>query len=214
VPTTTNPFLDDPAKAEVFEEGLIAGFNDPDGSDFRPFAPELLEAFQQGFQDGRADKNEGPFDRAFRWAEKTEVGELAEHAFMFFVFHVADHLFKDFTGAKTTGIPVIDLFLLAATGIAGDTKLQELSPDFRAGFNRDEDDPDIHYIAMCPRSDHDRVVSGVTNDGYFLGPDRRNIAAAIDDMNAHGHPEAFVTRCSLKDNTCGSVWVGVPTNFK
>jgi hypothetical protein len=212
---TSNPFTDDPTKADVFEQGYVAGFMDPDSSDFRPFAPDLLEAFQQGFQAGRVDRSTPPtVDPASRWLAKPEAEQLregnglaegGEHVAMFAVFHGLDHVFKDVAAKEFSPIPLIELVILALQ--LQDTPLQELPPDFRAEFNRGEDDPAIHYIAMCPRSDHDLTAAGATPDGYWLGLDRSHFLDAVDDTMAHGHSEAFVARCSLQDDTCGPVWI-------
>src|ERR1700758_5156336 len=79
--TTTNPFQDDPVKAEVFEQGLIAGFNDPDGNNFRPFPEDLLDVFQQGFQVGRGDKGSAPEGNAsFMWMSSEDIANLEEGA--------------------------------------------------------------------------------------------------------------------------------------
>lgn len=219
MPVDSNPFVNDPVKADVFEQGYAAGFMDPDSSDFRPFAPDLLDAFQQGFQTGRVDRSTPPVAGvSSRWLSATEVGALEtnselpeglEHAILFVIFHAADHMFKDVANlpkGTVSPIPLIDLFLLAA-GISQDTPPAELPPDFRREFNRDEIDPNIHYLAMCPRQDHAQTTPGVTSVGYWTGSDRSSFFAAFDDRSAHGHSEAFVARCDLNANTCGAVWL-------
>jgi hypothetical protein len=207
---TTNPFLDDPAKAEVFEQGLIAGFNDPDGIDFRPLVPDLLDVFQQGFQAGRGDKSSAPAgDTSLRWLSKPEASKLEdfEDVLILALTTLLDHLFE------TTKFSVIDIVHLALSP-GGDTRLGPLPPDFRAGFNADVSDPAIHFIAVCPRSDHTQTSPGVTSDGHWTGQDRNSLLDAINDMTAHEHAEAFVARCDFNDKTCGPMWVGIPTNFK
>jgi hypothetical protein len=39
--------------------------------------------------------------------------------------------------------------------------------------------------------------------GIWLVGIRRSMFDAIIDMNAHGHAEVFVVRCSLEDSACG-----------
>ena len=201
--TTVNPFQDDPVKAEVFEQGLTAGFNDPDGSDFRPFPSDLLQAFQEGFQVGREDKNPPPGPAVVEWMTKDDVANfenLGEEAVLLALTLLLDHLFE------TAVFSCVDVVKLALDP-AGDTQLQPLPPDFRAGFNAEESDPAIHFIAVCPRPDHDQVSPGVTGDGHWTGQDRNSFLDAVNDMTAHGHSETFVARCDFNDNTCGPVWL-------
>jgi len=205
--TTTNPFQDDPTEAAVFEEGLMAGFNDPDQSDCRPFSPELLQIFQEGFQIGREDKSAPAGDAQRAWLSKEDAAKLAERAEegaeeieQLALTLLLDHLFE------TAAFSCVDLVKLALDP-SGDTPLQPLPPDFRAGFNVEDTDPAIHFIAVCPRSDHAQVSPGVTGDGHWTGQDRSKFLDAIDDMTAHEHSEAFVARCDFNDNTCGAVWL-------
>lgn len=215
MPIDSNPFASDPIKAEIFEQGYLFGFMDPDSNDFRPLAPDLLEVFQQGFQSGRTDRSAPPVgDQTCRWLTAAEVETLhesgalpesIEHAIVFLACHAADHIFKDFSGTRISPFPWIDVFIFTQ-GLT-DVQLQEVPPDFRAMFNLPENDPSIHYAVMCPRTDHDNTTAGVTTDGYFVGPNHNNLFDAANDMNAHGHHEAFVARCNLNDNTCGIVWL-------
>lgn len=201
--TTINPFPDDPAKAEVFEQGLIAGFNDPDGNDFRPFPPDLLEVFQQGFQTGREDKNAPPGPAVVQWMTEEDVenfNDTGKEAVLLALTLLFDHIYEN------PLFSCIDLVKLALDP-AGDTQLQPLPPDFRAGFNAEDTDPAIHFLALCPRSDHDQVSPGVTSDGHWIGSDHNSFLDAVDEMRAHGHSEAFVARCDFNDNTCGPVWL-------
>jgi hypothetical protein len=202
--TTINPFQDDPAKAEVFEQGLIAGFNDPDGSNFRPFPPDLLGVFQQGFQVGRGDKASAPGnDRSFTWMSNEDIANLqegAEEVEQLALTLLLEHILEN------PAFSLVDVVKLAFEP-AGDVQLQPLPPDFRAGFNVEDTDPALHFIAVCPRSDHDQVSPGVTNDGHWTGQGRSSLLDAVTDMTAHEHSEAFVARCDFNDNTCGPVWL-------
>ncbi|MGA7314268.1 MAG: hypothetical protein WBX22_09870 [Silvibacterium sp.] len=206
--TTTNPFPNDPDKAEVFDQGYSAGFMDPDGSDFLPLAPDLLEVYQQGFQAGRGDKSSGPSgDGSQRYLSRTEAAGLSEDAKegietieWAVILFLLDELFE--TGAFSF-LDVVEL----ALSPGGDTQLGPLPPDFRAGFNVDNTDPAIHYLALCPRSDHTLTSPGVTNDGHWTGQDRNRFEDALSDMTAHEHSAAFIVRCNLNDNTCGPVWL-------
>jgi hypothetical protein len=203
MPTTVNPFQDDPVKADVFEQGLIAGFNDPDGSDFRPFPADLLAAFQEGFQVGREDKSAPPGPAVVEWMteeDATNFKDSGKEAIMLALTLLLDHLYE------TPAFSCIDIVKLAFDP-AGDTPLQPLPPDFSAGFNVEDADPAIHFLAVCPRSDHDQVSPGVTGDGHWVGPDHNSFLDAVSDMTSHGHSEAFVARCDFNDNTCGPVWL-------
>jgi hypothetical protein len=219
MPIDSNPFVSDPVKADVFEQGFAAGFMDPDSSDFRPLSADLLDAFQQGFRAGRTDRSAPPVAGvSSKWLLPTEVGtlhtnnELPEglvHAIMIALFHGADHMFKDVASlpaGTVTPIPLIDLVMIALD-IPGDTSLGELPPDFSREFNRAETDPKIHFIGLCPRQDHTQTSPGVTSVGYWTGQDRSGLFDAADDIAAHGHSEAFVARCDLNAGTCGAVWL-------
>jgi hypothetical protein len=205
------------AKTRPLEQGYVAGFMDPDSSDFRPFAPDLLAVFQQGFQVGRSDRSAPPVGGATLLTPAEirtlhtdgELPEGLEHAIIFCLFHGADHIFKDVARlpeGAVTPIPLIDLVILAL-GIEQDAPPAELPPDFSREFNRDESDPNIHYLGLCPRQDHTQASPGVTSVGYWTGPDRSSLFDAADDIAAHGHSEALVARCDLRAGTCGAVWL-------
>src|ERR1700722_11211153 len=55
-----NPFSDDPDRGSVFESGYEAGFSEPEVDHAPPLAPELLDAFAQGEQQGRDDRRQEP----------------------------------------------------------------------------------------------------------------------------------------------------------
>src|SRR6266516_4602557 len=100
MPTTTNPFQDDPSDpflAEVFEQGIIAGFNDPDESDFRPLPPDLLEVFHQGFQVGREDKSAPPGPAVVEWMTMEDIANVkegVEEAEVLALTLLLDHIFE------------------------------------------------------------------------------------------------------------------------
>lgn len=60
--TFVNPFSDDPERAPVFESGYEAGFSEPEVDHAPPLAPELVDAFTQGEQQGRDDRRQEPSD--------------------------------------------------------------------------------------------------------------------------------------------------------
>jgi hypothetical protein len=55
-----NPFSNDPERAPVFESGYEAGFSEPEVDHAPPLAPELVDAFDQGEQQGRDDRRQEP----------------------------------------------------------------------------------------------------------------------------------------------------------
>jgi hypothetical protein len=83
VPLTQNPFTDDPDKAEVFEQGYLAGFQDPSSDPQPPFSPEFLDLFNQGLDAGREDAIQSPPSDGKVWVSKSELSEgtveLIEH---------------------------------------------------------------------------------------------------------------------------------------
>jgi len=63
------------------------------------------------------------------------------------------------------------------------------------------------YVVVCGRTDHAMQPDGVvTDDGYFVGPERQSFREAATDRRGHQHVEAIVVRCSTADSTCGPIW--------
>ena len=86
--------------------------------------------------------------------------------------------------------------------IHGDTPLKPLEPDWEGPVDRGET-----YIALCGRTDHPMLLAGtVTDDGYWVGPQRETFKEAVGDRSVHQHPESIIVRCSVPDGTCGPVW--------
>jgi hypothetical protein len=190
---TTNPFASDPDKGEVFEQGYLAAFADPDVSDFMPLSPDLLDVYKRGAQSGRDDRAKPPAGE--HGGEWVELGsELAEHAFVHALGMAAEGVFKVAGG-------LVSLVLTVIT-IPGDVMLHPLEPE----DEMPSDQPGDTYLAMCTRIDHPMVIEGVTSDGYWTGPAREQWIDAANDRAEHGHPEALVARCSIPDKTCGPVW--------
>jgi hypothetical protein len=96
--------------------------------------------------------------------------------------------------------------LITVLGIPGDTQLKPLDNDFSEPYTGPEDDPDVSFVAVCPRTDHPIPQAGTTQDGYWTGPARTDFGDALGDTIGHGHSEAGIARCSLTDGTCGLVW--------
>lgn len=198
--TTTNPFEDDPEKAEVFELGYFAGLSDPLGQNtFQPFSPELLDVYSQGTASGREDAN------ASALVPKSEIHqdgieELVEHVSIEAVAHLSAHIFK------RAALGLIGV-LLTVLFIPGDVQLRPLEDDFGETYTGPDSDANVTYVAACPRVDHPMVAVGVTSDGYWAGVGRNDFGDALRDALEHGHSETLIARCSLTDNTCGPVWI-------
>jgi hypothetical protein len=195
---TQNPFADDVAKGEVWEQGYLAGFNEPEiDHSPGPLTAELLDVYNRGEQEGRNDRRDEVGEVGWV-APDFDFGELPEH--------IALHAFG--VAFETIGVKMGGLIALVATvlSIPGDTALHPLNSD---GGSLALDTTPMEgntYIAVCPRSDHPMAQKGVTEDGYWTGLGRSTFVDAVSDMRAHTHAEAFVARCSLSEGTCGPVW--------
>lgn len=203
---TQNPFVDDPQKAEIFEIGYLRGFQDPSDNSAPPFAPELLDVFNQGVDAGREDAIQAPpSDTGRRWVPKSDLGEdssdeALEHLVIEGIAHVAMHVFEK---AALGLIGVV----ITALSIQGDTPLRPPDEDFSEEYTGPENDKNVFFVACCPRTDHPLIAVGVTPDGYWAGTGQNDFGDALREALKHGHPEAMVARCSLTDDTCGPVWI-------
>jgi hypothetical protein len=194
-----NPFANDAVLGDVWEQGYLAGFAQPEEDHLPPLAPEVLDVYQQGEQAGRDDRRllppeGGGFDGQ---TEPSAMVEVAEEVGISALSHIVlDHIFGTVGGLIAVVIEVVQ--------IPGDVQLHPLEPDWSGPVDQPEDT----YIAMCPRTDHSVFVEGAIDGGYWTGPGRESYADALDDWFAHSHAEAFVARCSLPEGTCGPVWPG------
>lgn len=202
---TSNPFTDDPEKAEVWELGYITGFQDPDGADtFRPFSPELLDVFDQGIDAGHEDRIELSPPGGGEWVPRSELAsestvEMVEHLMIEGLAELTKHVFRK---ALFGFIGIV----ITALSIEGDTPLHPLDDDFSEPYTGPEDDPNVSFVAVCPRPDHPTPDVGTTPEGYWAGSPHNDFGDALEEALKHGHSEALVARCSLTDNTCGPVW--------
>ncbi|MEU2588349.1 hypothetical protein ABZ612_37010 [Streptomyces avermitilis] len=195
-----NPFADNPERAEIWELGYVAGFQDPEGSDFLPLAPELLEVYTQGIDAGRDDN----ISSSATWIPRSELeGESSDEWIEHLVIEgVAETLAHIFNKAALGLVGVV----ITALSIQGDTPLHPLEDDFSELYTGPADDPNVTFIAMCPRTDHAMAAVDTTVDGYWTGSPMTDFGDALQQALAHSHREAVVARCSLSDNTCGLVW--------
>jgi hypothetical protein len=210
-----NPFSDDVVLGDVWEQGYLAGFAEPEEDHFRPFAPDLLDVYQQGEQAGRDDRRQlppegGGFEGQ---AEPSQLVEFAEefglHALIHGFFHMLSPSKELPSGFVEPGIGGLLGLVVLALEFSTDTPIQPLEPDWSGPVDQPEDT----FLAMCFRTDHSVFLEGtVTDQGYWAGPGRGFYSEAVDDMHAHGHAEAFVARCSLPEDPsearCGPVWPG------
>ncbi|MCL4476562.1 MAG: hypothetical protein M1508_10105, partial [Nitrospirae bacterium] len=87
--------------------------------------------------------------------------------------------------------------------IPGDVSFRALEPDWEGPVDQNGES----YVAVCGRTDHAMQPDGVvTDDGYWVGPERQSFRDAAADRSRHHHTEAIVVRCSTADSTCGPVW--------
>jgi len=199
-----NPFAGSEALAKAWAEGYLAGFAEPETDHTRPFAPDVLEAYEQGVQNGRDDRRQLPPERGGIDASgESSLSDLIEtalelglHAFAEFVIH---DLFDAAGGLVSLVVQVV--------GIPTDTPIRPLEDDWEGAADQPEDT----YIAVCPRDDHPPMLEGATSDGYWAGAARSTFGDALSDREAHGHAEAVVARCQVPEGTCGVVWAGKGT---
>lgn len=217
MPPITNPYSSDPDKADVFELGYLAGFQDPagDDNDFRPLSPELLDIFVEGAEAGRADAHSPPGgDASKTWVPKSEMApagensadEAIEHLSVFVVFKLLE------MASRKAVFGLVDL-IITVVGIQGNVSPEQLRPlpdDFSHDYSGPEPDP-IFYVAACPRKDHPQVQQGVTTDGTWAGSGQHDFKEALRDAMHHGHRETLIARCDTQALACGVVWLAKPT---
>jgi hypothetical protein len=193
---TKNPFVDKPDLAEKWELGYIAGFAEPETDHFLPLAPDFLESYQLGEQAGRDDRRlQPPEEQADGEHHEWGGEELLESALLHALGEGLVHL-----GIKAGGLITL---ILDVIQIPGDVRLKPLEPDWEGPVDQEGET----YVALCGRTDHPMLLAGtVTDDGYWVGPQRETFKEAFSDRSVHQHPEAIVARCSLPDGTCGAVW--------
>ncbi len=181
-----NPFATFDPEGGIWEQGFQAGFNVPDFDHSPPLAPTLLDAYLEGQQTGRAFKRAGPAGSS--WENFEELGSsVLLHA-------ILDHVAAAFGGMLALVIEVVQ--------IPGDTVLKPLPENFTALANQN----DARSLTVCLRTDHVEGTPGATSEGTWAGSSRDDFTDAASDMRAHGHDEAFVARCSVREQTCGAVW--------
>lgn len=195
---TRNPFVSNPATAEVWELGYVAGFAQPETDHFLPFSEELLNVYQRGEQVGRDDRRrlppgDAPAEGHSQWAE------FGEAAFEFgFVHALGEGLVH--LGLKAGGLVML---VFDVVQIPGDVSFTALEPDYEGPVDQEGES----YVVVCGRTDHAMQPDGVvTDDGYFVGPERQSFREAAADRRGHQHMEAIVVRCSAADSTCGPIW--------
>ncbi|NLU83242.1 hypothetical protein [Rhodococcus sp. HNM0569] len=189
-----NPFAGEPARADLWEQGFLAGFTQPGVQHERFVDPDALEAYLEGVGTGAKARLALPPDVGGVGDEDTALPPT-NAAFEF--------------GLHTLGNRTFDSVFPTAGGIPGvvarlfDVGVRTwLQPDDWEGAI---DQPHEAYVVLCPRTDHGlRALDG----GYWAAPVREFYYEVIDDAKAHPHAEAFVARCSRADGLCGPVWPG------
>ena len=213
MPPVTNPYVSDPDKANAFELGYLAGFQDPAGDDsnFLPLAPELLDIYVEGTEAGRADVHSPPGgDTSKAWVAKSELApkhesssdEAIEHLSSFVIFKALEMV------SRKAIFGLVDLVIMVV-GIQGNVSPEQLRPlddDFSKDYDGPEEDT-MFYVAACPRQDHPQVQVGVTADGMWASTGRHDFKEALKDAMHHGHRETFIARCDTEGLTCSAVWL-------
>ena len=196
---TRNPFVSNPSTAEVWELGYVAGFAEPETDHFLPVSEELVGAYQRGELAGRDDRRLMPPGDASAAEDHSQWAEIGQEAVEVGLVHALGeglvHL-----GVKAGGLIAL---LFHVVQIPGDVSFRALERDWEGPVDQDDES----YVALCGRSDHAMQPDGVvTDDGYWVGPERRSFREAATDRRGHQHPEAVIVRCSTADSTCGPIW--------
>ncbi|TXG92151.1 hypothetical protein DW322_20725 [Rhodococcus rhodnii] len=189
-----NPFADDAARGDLWEQGFLAGFAAPSVEHERSVEPDLLEAYLEGQVAGARARLALPPDVGGVGDVDTEI-PAANAAFEFGVHTLGNHVFdRVFPAAGSM------------TGLVGAVVHPSVEPTLvAADWEGPMDGPDEKYVAVCPRDDHDGTGD---EHGYWAAPGRDFFYEVIGDLAAHDHDEAFVARCSLADGGTGAIWVG------
>ena len=186
--TTVNPFSDDPEKAEIFELGYLAGFQDPNGTDlFRPLAPELLDIFVEGTEAGRQNAAQPPSaDPGKTWVSKSELNseaeeipEAIEHLAIEGIAELTAHVFH----RAAFGLAGVVVTVLGIQGNVSPEQLEPLPDDFSQPYGG-PDGENVFYVPCCPRPDHPQVQLGVSSEGYWTGAPSNDFGAALKDAAA------------------------------
>jgi hypothetical protein len=203
---TKNPFSIDPAKAQSWEQGWMAGFNQPDDERVPPLVAELLEVFNQGVTEGRADKAR-PLENGQTWCAASELPDVGPSSPEFENISESQKEMIETLAVHTTFELLKEIFENASIGlvglifevvqIPGDVSIKTLEPDFSGPLQEDN----IVFLGVCPRTDH-----SFSDHSPWVGPVRTSFLDAAADLKAHNHPEAFIVRTSIKDGTIGPVW--------
>lgn len=200
-----NPFSGNTQLGGAWEEGYLAGFSEPEVDHFRPFAPDVLEAYSAGDMAGRDDRRSLPPGAGGTpdQADVEESGGLWEflaHAAEESGIHLLAHkFFHDIFGRVGGLIPL----LITVVQIPGDVQLKPMEDDWAGPVDMPEDT----FVAVCTRDDHG-PMEGATAEGYWTGPARQFFSEALADKMNHHHAEAGVARCSMPNGDCGLVWPG------
>ncbi|TKH17597.1 hypothetical protein FC697_22110 [Bacillus wiedmannii] len=203
---TQNPYLYDNILGNTWEQGYLAGFNEPEVDHLRPYSSDLLQVYQEGEQSGRDDRRSLPPDEVGinEQGNQSEffefLKELADHAGL----HVLGHRFFEMVFKDVGGlIPLV----LTSLQISTDSPIHPLEEDWQGPANQSDNSESI-FIAVCPLKNHPQVLTDVTTEGYWTGKGHQFYSDALAEMQAHGHAEAFIARCSVTEGTCGAVWPG------
>jgi hypothetical protein len=196
-----NPFGQDPVLGGPWEEGYLAGFSEPETDHFRPFEPDILDAYRRGEQVGRDDRRRLPPDSG-GVSEEGESGvfEFLKLAAEEIGLHTLGHGFFHSVFGKVGGLLSLMPLVLQ---IPGDVILHPMEDDWTGSVDMAEDS----FVAVCPRTDHG-PMEGVTPEGYWTGPGRQFFSDALADKLQHQHVESAVCRCSVPSGECGLVWPG------
>jgi len=199
-----NPYPGDQVLGGAWEEGYLAGYAEPETDHFRPFTPNILNAYTAGEQAGRDDRRHLPPDQGGvpegAEEEPSVLWESLKDIAKEVGLHALGHKFFEIIFGAVGGLIAI---VATVVQIPGDVTLRPMDDDWTGPADAPEDT----YVAVCPRNDHGPAV-GATAEGYWIGPAHQFFADALNDKLQHQHAESAVTRCSGTDGQCGLVWPG------
>ncbi len=179
-----NPYSADADRAQFWDQGYHDGIEQQTHEWQEPLSEAMAVVYNEGVAVGEAVHN----------VENDAVaGELT-------LDKGVEWLADELVGA----VGGLGLLVLKVLEIPGDIQLKQPEPDWHTEAN----DAGDRYAAFCALGIHEPGV-GVSQDGYWAGPQRGTYQEAHVDAQQHSDDQAFVILCRADAGICAPV-TGVP----